>query len=98
MLLVLIFQSQKQNVKNVPFQTLTRLASDRGTAATFGQLVSKGFDVVPFLVPLMRDAIEVIKTQMIGSTTDYKTLIENLLNEVHFTESGAELVVRFVLL
>ncbi|XP_034252662.1 HEAT repeat-containing protein 1 [Thrips palmi] len=94
MLLVLIYQSQKQNVTNIPFQSLTRLASDKGTAATFGQLISKGYDVVPFLVPLMRDAIEVIKTQIVGCTANLKILVENVLNEVHFTESGAESVVR----
>lgn len=96
MLLVLIYQSQSENLQTVPLQSLTSLATEEGTASIFGQLVSKGYDVVPFLVPLMREVVEFIKTQTVVSpiTHQFKKLIDDVLCEVHFTESGAESVIR----
>lgn len=94
MLLTLTYQSQKQNITNVPFKCISRLASQKGTAVSFGTLASKGFDVVPFLVPLMRGALKEIKTQVVGSTSGMRHLIESLLNEVRFSDASAEQVVR----
>lgn len=94
MLFVLIYQTQNQNLKEVPFKTLSRLASTKSTAATFGLLASRGYDVVPFLECVMREAIGIIQTQHAGSTSDMRSLIENVLKEVHFSASGAETIVK----
>ncbi|KAK3912207.1 HEAT repeat-containing protein 1 [Frankliniella fusca] len=94
MLLVLIYQCQNKVLKGVPVRTLSRLAAQKETASTYGLLASKGFDVVPFLVPLMRESIALIQTQLIGNNSDLRCLVENLINEVRFSENGAESVVR----
>lgn len=94
MLLVLIYQSQSKVLKGVPDKTLSRLASRKETASTYGLLASKGYDVVPFLVPLMRGALALIQTQLVGNNSDLRSLVENLINEVRFSETGADSVVR----
>lgn len=94
MLLILIYQSQKQKVKNFPPRALSRLAEIKETPVVFGLLAANGFDVIPFLVPLLRAAVDEIQTQVTVSTANMRSLIENVLNEVHYSDNGAELVIR----
>jgi len=92
LLLIIVFQNQEHSITEMPVKATLRLGDTPAFPKTLGELAEKGNRVLSLLVPVLKQATNIIQNE--GDSSSMKALVKKLLSEVKLNNDDADAVVR----